>query len=172
MLLHHPSFWGSAVTACIPCPGRWGCSSWMCACAAPCKPRFLCREMPCGTSDTPQGPSCPPLAVPHRGYLCPCCHLLTSGSTKLGLNHCSVTVTLNFILRTVASAPGRFHFHLHMTSLVHRGKCLILCISVLLMEWQFLLSFYILFIYLFIHKKTNFHILCLKKISCSEIVYS
>lgn len=98
----------------------------------------------------PQTPTLGSLPVPHWGYFFPwshsggrmfstvwagsCCHVVTSGNTKPGFNHCSVTVTSIFILMTVASDPGRFYFHLHMKSLVYRCKCLILCISVMLME--------------------------------------
>lgn len=143
-----PLFGGVQSLLASPSHGSWRCTSWMCACAAPCKPRCPLREIPRETPDTHSGSlwlflaAGPLFPWSHSGermfstvWAGGCCHTLTSGNTRLGLNYCFVTLTLIFILMTVASAPGRFYFHLHMTSLVFKVKCFILCISVLLMEW-------------------------------------
>lgn len=93
--------------------GKWGCSSWMSACVSPCKPRCPCREIPCKTTDTHSGvPASHPWLFLTGGHLLlwshsggrmfstvwagGCRHTLTSGNTRPGLNHCSVTVTLYF----------------------------------------------------------------------------
>lgn len=121
----HPSLRGVQSLLASPSHRRCGWSSCTCARAAPCKPPCPHRtETPCEAIDTHSGvPAyCPWLSLAGWVPFPPAsqgrrlnparagwwCHRMTSGSTKPGLNCCSVSVSLILILKNVASAPGRF----------------------------------------------------------------